>query len=294
MHRVKKIAVICGAALMTAAAVWAQAPAPAAGRGNGRGRNAAREALLAMPRPIDMHDTVWIEEMTLLEVRDSLKAGKTTAMIFAGGMEDNGPYIIVSQHGNTVKGMCDVIARKLGNALCAPIVALAPGNPERSSSPGSVSITAETFKSILTDEATSLKAQGFKNILIMVDHGSDLKPAQEAAKELSDKWEGSGTGAYYVSEYYDDKGLEKFSNDVLGAHEDKTGVHYHDDYPYAAVSMVINPEDVRMNERIKAKLTTVNGIDLATPKAAEDGKKLMEYRANVTVKAIQKLIPPQQ
>jgi len=57
-----------------------------------------------------------------LELRDSLKAGNTTtALIFAGGMEDNGPYITVSQHNSIVRAMCDSIARKLGNALCAPI-----------------------------------------------------------------------------------------------------------------------------------------------------------------------------
>jgi hypothetical protein len=55
---------------------------------------------------------------------------------------------------------------------------------------------------------------------------------------------------------------------------------------------VINPEDVRMPERKKVNLTTVNGYDLATPKAVSDGKRLMEFRANNTVAAIQKLIPP--
>lgn len=292
MHRLIGLAALCGVALQ------AQAPAPAAGQGNGRGNGrgraaAARQALLAMPRPIDARDTVWIEDMTLLEVRDAMKAGKTTAMIFAGGMEDNGPYITVSQHDSTVKGMCDLIARKLGNALCAPIVALAPADLERASTPGSVSITADTFKAILTDEATSLKSEGFKNVLFMVDHGTDVKPSQEAAKALADKWAGSGTAAYYVPEYYNDQALVKFEQDVLGVHEKTDGVHYHDDYPYAVVSMVINPEDVRMPERIKAKLTTVNGIDLNTPKAVEDGKKLMEFRADNTVRAIQKLIPPQ-
>jgi creatinine amidohydrolase/Fe(II)-dependent formamide hydrolase-like protein len=292
MKTAKLIAAI--AIVAAATTVWAQdaaappAQAPRPGRGRGRGPS----PVLTMKRPIEMRDTVWIEDMTLLEVRDSLAAGKTTAMIFAGGMEDNGPYIAVSQHDSTVKGMCDVIARKLGNALCAPIAALAPANPEKASSPGSVSITAETFKAVLMDEATSLKSEGFKNILFMVDHGSDAKPAEEAAKELAAKWEGSGTAAYYISEYYNDKALVKFEEDELGVHEKTDGVHYHDDYPYAVVSLVINPEDVRMPERKKVNLTTVNGYDLATPKAVSDGKRLMEFRANNTVAAIQKLIPP--
>src|ERR1700689_5980479 len=122
------------AAVLTIASAFAQQN-PGRGRGN-------RQDMATIARPIDMHDTVWIEDMTQLEVRDSLKAGKTTALVFAGGMEDNGPYVTVSQHNLIIHAMCDSIARKLGNAMCAPIVGLSPGSPERSASPGSVSITA--------------------------------------------------------------------------------------------------------------------------------------------------------
>ena len=93
-----------------------------------------------------------------LELRDSLKAGNTTTvLIFAGGMEDNGPYITVSQHNSIVRAMCDSIARKLGNALCAPIVGMAPGDPETSRNPGSIQLSAETYKGLLSDTAASLK-----------------------------------------------------------------------------------------------------------------------------------------
>ena len=33
---------------------------------------------LDAPRPIEAHDSVWIEDLTWMEVRDALKAGKTT------------------------------------------------------------------------------------------------------------------------------------------------------------------------------------------------------------------------
>src|SRR5262249_9166391 len=42
------------------------------------------------PRAIGARDTVWIEEMTWLEVHDAIKAGKTTALILTGGIEQNG------------------------------------------------------------------------------------------------------------------------------------------------------------------------------------------------------------
>jgi creatinine amidohydrolase/Fe(II)-dependent formamide hydrolase-like protein len=269
-------------------AAWAQDPAPANVRGRGRGP--ARIDMVTMPRPIEMHNTVWIEDMTLLEIRDSLKAGKTTALIFAGGMEDNGPYVTVSQHNSIVKAMCDSIARKLGNALCAPVVPLAPGNPETSKSPGSLVFSPDTFKAVISDTATSLKGQGFRNIMVMVDHGANARPAQEAAKALNDKWEGSGSTANYVPEYYDYNEVEKFEKDVLGVQEKRDG--FHDDYYTASMSVAIDPNGARMPERIKAKRTTINGVDLATPKAAEDGKRIMAFREEAAVKAIQKLVPP--
>jgi hypothetical protein len=44
-----------------------------------------------MPRPIDMRDTLWIEDLTVLEVRDLIKAGKTTALILTGGLKRTVP-----------------------------------------------------------------------------------------------------------------------------------------------------------------------------------------------------------
>jgi hypothetical protein len=41
-----------------------------------------------MPRPIDMRDSIWIEEQTMRKVRDLIKPDKTTAVILAGDIED--------------------------------------------------------------------------------------------------------------------------------------------------------------------------------------------------------------
>jgi creatinine amidohydrolase/Fe(II)-dependent formamide hydrolase-like protein len=278
---------------------WAQnpaapapSPAPAAqnaGRGRGRGNGQPRPDMATIPRPIDMHDTVWIEDMTQLEIRDSLKAGKTTALVFAGGMEDNGPYVTVSQHNSIVRAMCDSIARRLGNALCAPIVGMAPGAPDRAANPGSVVLSADTFKGMLADIGTSLKTEGFQHMMFMTDHGADARSMQEAAKALSEKWAGSGATASYVAEYYDYNEVEKFEHDVLKVTEVRDG--YHDDYYTASISVAIDPNGARMPERIKAHKTTINGVDLAIPKAAEDGKKIMAFREEATVQAIRKLVP---
>jgi len=268
--------------LVFTVAAWAQAPSSPKGRGAGR------VDMSSLVNPIAPHDTVFMEAMTQIEIRDALKAGKTTALLFVGGMEDNGPYVTVSQHNDIVRGMCDPIARALGKALCAPILGMAPGNPETSANPGSVVLSPETFKGVLIGIATSLKTQGFKNIMLMVDHGSDAGPTNEVSKALAESWRGSGAMAYYVKEYYNYGEVEKFEHEVLKVEEKREG--FHDDYYPASISVAIDPVSARIPERIKAKKTTINGVELAGPKAVEDGKKIMAFRTDVTVKAIRELL----
>jgi creatinine amidohydrolase len=275
------------AVLLFTVAAWAVFPSQAQ-QGTPKGRGPARKDMSALVNPIEAHDTVFIEAMTQIEIRDALKAGKTTALLFVGGMEDNGPYITVSQHNDIVRGMCDMIARELGNALCTPILGMAPGNPDTSSNPGSVVLPPETFKGVLSGIATSLKTQGFKNIMLMVDHGSDQGPTVEVSRALAEAWKGSGAMAYYVKEYYNYNEVEKFEHDVLKVEEKREG--YHDDYYTASISVALDPVSARMPERIKAKKTTINGVELAGPKAIEDGKKIMRFRADATVKAIKALL----
>src|SRR5690242_5608396 len=69
-----------------------------------------RVDMATMVRPIEMHDTVWIEDMTVLEIHDSIRSGKTSALVMVGGMEDNGPYITVSQHNSIVRALAERIA----------------------------------------------------------------------------------------------------------------------------------------------------------------------------------------
>src|SRR5688572_26116154 len=70
--------------------------------------------------------SVFLEELTWMEVRDAIKAGKTTAIIPTGGTEQNGPHMVLGKHNFLVKYKAGEIAKKLGNALVAPVVAYVP------------------------------------------------------------------------------------------------------------------------------------------------------------------------
>ena len=244
-----------------------------------------------MPRPIDMRDTLWIEDLTVLEVRDLIKAGKTTVLILTGGIEENGPYLTTGKHNNVLRAMDDPIARALGNALIAPIVTLEPGNPERIRMPGTVLLSPETFKAVVSDMAVSLKTQGFKHIVLLGDSGGNIKPLTEAAEALNAKWKAAGSDvrAYSITEYYNYAEVEEFEKTTLGIHEQMEGLH--DDYYISAIIAVHDPNGVRMPERVKAGKFAINGVSLAPiEKTVENGKKIIAFRTGKTVAAIKKAI----
>ena len=244
-----------------------------------------------MPRPIDMRDTLWIEDLTVLEVRDLIKAGKTTALILTGGIEENGPYLTTGKHNNVLRAMGDPIARALGNALIAPIVTLLPGRGERVRMPGTVLLSPETFKAVVSDMAVSLKTQGFKHIVLLGDSGGNIKPLTEAAEALNAKWKAAGSDvrAYSITEYYNYGEVEEFEKTALGIHEQMEGLH--DDYYISAIIAVHDPNGVRMPERIKAGKFAINGVSLAPiEKTVENGKKIIAFRTEKTVAAIRRAI----
>src|ERR1051325_4455086 len=67
-------------------------------------------------RPIDALDSVWIEELTWMEVRDALKAGKTTAIVPTGGVEQNGPYLATGKQNYILRVPREALARHVGGA----------------------------------------------------------------------------------------------------------------------------------------------------------------------------------
>ena len=248
-----------------------------------------RVDVLNMPRPIDMHDSVWIEDLTMMEVRDLIKAGKTTALILTGGIEENGPYLTTGKHNNVLRVMGPSIARALGDALIAPIVTLEPGNPDRVRTPGTVFLSPETYRAVLADMATSLKTQGFKHIVFLGDSGGNQKAMQEVSQTLNARWtdDPSGATTYFIPEFYNYDEVEKFQGEVLGIHEKLEGLH--DDYYISSIIMVHDTNGVRMSERVKAGKFIINGVSLApADKTIENGKKIIAFRTERTVAAIRK------
>ena len=77
-------------------------------------------------RPIEAVDSVFTEDLTWMEIRDAMHAGKRTVIIATGGIEQNGPYLVTGKHNIVLRATTEALARKLGDALVAPIIPFVP------------------------------------------------------------------------------------------------------------------------------------------------------------------------
>jgi creatinine amidohydrolase/Fe(II)-dependent formamide hydrolase-like protein len=245
------------------------------------------------PNPIPATNNIWLEEMTWMDVRDAMKAGKTNIIISTGGIEPNGPWLVTGKHNYVLIANCESIARKMGNALCAPIVKYVPeGDIETKTShmasPGTISMREDTFRAVLRDTAESLQAHGFKNIIFIGDSGGNQAGQKAIAEELTAKWAGKAL-AVHVAEYYTYSEVA----DYMKTHGivDGTSDNMHDD-PIISLNMFIDdPNSIRFNERVKAGKATINGVSIADKaKSTALAKQIVEFRATRTVEAINRLI----
>ncbi len=244
-------------------------------------------------RPIEALDTVFIEEMTWMEVRDALKAGKDTVIVATGGVEQNGPYLATGKHDYILRATTEAIARKLGNALVAPIVAFVPeGDIDPPSGhmkyPGTISLTEDTYERLLTDICACFRTHGFRHIVLIGDSGGNQKGMRAVADRLNARWKGGKTRVHFIPEYYDYPGVTRWLEEH-GIHQQSEGLH--DDFAITAQMMVVDPATVRMKQRIAAGKFRINGVELApAEKTIAWGKKIIDFRAGVTVKAIRKAV----
>ncbi|HEY5724833.1 MAG TPA: creatininase family protein [Methylomirabilota bacterium] len=152
-------------------------------------------------------DTVLLEELTWTEVRDAVRAGKTTIIIPAGGTEQNGPHMAVGKHNARVKVLSQDIARQLGDALVAPVIAYVPEGGVAPASahmryPGTITAPDEAFRKVLEFAARSFKQHGFRNVVLLGDHGSTQAGQKAVAARLNREWAATGVRVHAIEEYY--------------------------------------------------------------------------------------------
>ncbi len=157
--------------------------------------------LLAMTAAAFPQSKVDFGMMTWKEVKNALDAGKTTALVYNGGTEQRGPQNVNGGHTLMAQATVIAIAEKLGNAIAAPVL---PFSPNRASAdlPGTIGLSNELFADLNQQIAEQLIVNGFKNVVLMGDHGGGQQQLAEVSKKLTEKYAGKGIKVVFCDEVY--------------------------------------------------------------------------------------------
>ena len=163
--------------------------------------------LNAIAQPAGKLPSVHLEELTWTEVRDAIQAGTTTALIYTGSTEQNGPHLVLGKHNFIARHVAGRIATELGNAIVYPVLPYAPTGDSAARSghmrfPGSIHLSATTFRAVVRDLALSALAAGFRQVFLLGDHGDGQNELSAVARELDGLWVTRGQRVFYVPAVY--------------------------------------------------------------------------------------------
>lgn len=181
-HSLSRLAFVAAFAL-AAAPTFAQAPADIS-------KNKPKEPLVEFGM------------MTWPEVREAFKAGKTTALVYTGGTEQRGPQNVNGGHTLMGQAIAKAIALRLGNALFLPVLPYTP-NSASATLPGTIGLTNEILSAILERVSEEAIKTGFKNVVLMGDHGGGQPDVYATvAKKLDGKYAAQGIHVFYCDSVY--------------------------------------------------------------------------------------------
>lgn len=249
--------------------------------------------LAVLPRPLSapLPDTVFLEEMTWVEVRDAIESGETTVLIPTGGVEQNGPHMVLGKHGYIVRHTAERIAKVMGDTLVAPLVSYVPEGPieppqGNMAFAGTISVPDEVFAAVLEYAARSLKAHGFTTIAFLGDSGDNQGPQAAVARRLSAAWAGEGVRVLHLGDYYAANGQREL---LLAEGESAAAIGRHAGIRDTSELMAVHPEGVRW-ERLApgggraSEPTGVNGDP--TRATAARGEVLLQLKVDAAVEQL--------
>jgi creatinine amidohydrolase/Fe(II)-dependent formamide hydrolase-like protein len=225
-------------------------------------------------------ESVALEDLTSTEVRDAIRAGRTTILIPVGGTEQNGPHMALGKHNTRARVLAGRIATALGNALVAPVVAYVP---EGSIAPptahmrfaGTISVSDAAFRGTLEGAARSFRQHGFVDVVLLGEHGGYQDQLKAVAAKLNLEWKGTPARAHFIAEYYRatqaayvqalrDKGL---SDAQIGTHAGAADT---------ALALAIDPSLVRPAAQMPASAEQARAAGVSgDPRAASSALGLL-------------------
>lgn len=247
--------------------------------------------VIAPPLGAPIADSVYMEELTWVELRGGIKHGKSIAIVPTGGIEQGGPHLVLGKHNYVVRETAGRIARELGGALVAPVIAYVPeGNIDPPTGnmkyPGTISVPDTVFADVLEATARSLRAHGFTLICFLGDHGYSQATQAAVAERLDAQWAGSGVHVLHVGDYYAANGQVDW---LRSQGEDDEAIGSHAGISDTSELLAVEPTGVRIDRLGESRvlhLEPTGVIGDPTRASAERGAILIQLKVEAALRQI--------
>jgi creatinine amidohydrolase len=254
-------------------------------------------ALFVVTRPLTapLPNTIAMADMTWPEVRGAIEHGYTTVIVPSGGIEQNGPHMVLGKHDYIVRFTAERIASELKNTLVAPVVSFVPegdfvpptGNMQF---PGTIGVANDVYAGLLEGIARSLKSAGFKTICFIADHGQSQAPQNDVAARLMREWAKDRVTVVSVADYYADDPQTQY---LLGQGETRASIGDHAGITDTSELMAAHPGGVDLRRFADMPFTfAASGASGDPMKASvERGKALLEIKIAAAIRQIRASLP---
>jgi creatinine amidohydrolase len=243
-------------------------------------------------------DTIEMADMTWVEVRSAIDHGYTVAIVPSGGIEQNGPHMVLGKHDYIVRKAANRIAQELGRTLVTPVVSFVPeGDYDPPSGnmlyPGTLGIPEPVFAQVLEGIARSLKSAGFKTICFIGDHGLNQASQAAVAAKLSQEWAGQAVTVLHVADYYDGKAQIKYLREKG---ETPAAIGDHAGLIDTSELLAAHPEGVDLSRLAALPLRPEPTGHSGNPmhSLADYGTALLEIRIKAAIRQIRAALPDRQ
>jgi creatinine amidohydrolase/Fe(II)-dependent formamide hydrolase-like protein len=242
-------------------------------------------------------ESLGIADMTSPQVRAAVAAGWRTAILPSGGLEQNGPHMVIAKHDHIMRWAARRIAAELGRTLVAPVISFTPQGgwdpPEGNMAfPGTIGVTEAVFEGLLEGVARSLRAAGFTALCMVADHGGSQAPQARLAARLDAAWAPGGVRVLSVGAFYRAAAVQEEWLRRQG--ETAASIGTHAGLADTSELMAVHPAGVdlaRVEGRRGAALAALGASGDPSRASAARGEAILPLRVAAAVAEIRAALP---
>jgi creatinine amidohydrolase/Fe(II)-dependent formamide hydrolase-like protein len=236
--------------------------------------------------------TVFLEDMTWTEVRDAVAGGRTTVIVPVGGTEQSGPHMALGKHNVRARVLAGRIATELGNALVAPVVAYVPEGDVAGTSghirfAGTISVPPNAFEAVLEGAARSFRRAGFRDIVLIGDHGGYQSELRRVAAKLNREWAATPVRVHFIAEYYE-AATEPYAAVLRQRGLSEAQIGTHAGSADTALTLAVDPRLVRADRQALPPVAADGTYGDPRPATAALGQLGIDLIVRASVNAIRK------